>query len=111
MGNHSPPTQQQEQQQNNTNSNIETLREKEVAKNGASTTQLKLRLMSSNSANSTMTLSKIPKNFTISQAKQLLSHHYHSISGNQKWFLSGRILHDDSKIKNCKIPDDFIVQV
>ena len=114
---HSPlppasPSRQQQQHNNNTDSNIETLREKEAKKPGSSTTQLKFRLMSSsNSTNPTMTLSEIPKSFTIFQAKQLLSYHYQNIKGDQKWFLSGRILQNDSKIKNCKIPDDFIVQV
>jgi len=34
-----------------------------------------------------------------------------SIIGSQRWFCKGRIISDSMTVKQCKIPDGFVIQV
>lgn len=93
-------------------SSIEATRQECVDK-GASTTNLVIRLMAATQA-SDLELRDCPKSFKIQQCKELLKFHNKEAIGEAKkqvWFCAGRTLQNDSTLKNCKIPEDFIIQV
>ena len=47
---------------------------------------------------------------TIAKCKALAAEQF-SIIGSQRWFCRGRILSDSMTIKQCKIPDNFVIQI